>query len=59
MVRSKLLVCIINDLIIGSKKGARLKRDVEDFKRKYLNNEGTNADGPNHEYVREFNKALK
>ena len=62
MVRSKLLVCIIDDLIMGSKKGARLKRDMEDFERKYFNNEGTIADGPNHEYLNmllEFNKALK
>jgi hypothetical protein len=52
----------VDDLIMGSKNGARLKRDMEEFKRTYFNNEGTIADGPNHEYLNmllEFNKALK
>jgi hypothetical protein len=50
----------VDDLLMGSHNGPRLRQDMEDFKRTYFNNEGTITDGPSLEYLNmllEFNKA--
>jgi hypothetical protein len=52
----------VDDLIMGSKNGAKLKEDMIKFRAEHFNGEGTISDGPNHEYLNmlfEFNKAMK
>ena len=52
----------VDDLLLGSKNGARLKQDMTDFRSRYFGGEGTIEDGPSIEYLNmllEFSKALK
>jgi len=50
----------VDDLIMGSKNGARLYNEMVEFRKKYFNGEGTIEKGPNLEYLNmlfEFDKA--